>query len=131
MGSLRQTQFSSSQFCHRLLLLLAAPLSCGVAAADTILLQSVLSWTSSFVIPMALMSRLTQSIHLWFGLPLLLLPGGTISRVFLPTYSWSRLFACPNQPSLASLHLSVIYVLPSVSTCSLWISILLPYAFSR
>ena len=46
----------------------------------------------TFVVPMALMSRLTQSIHLCFGLPLLLLPGGTISRVFLPTYSWSRLF---------------------------------------
>ena len=37
------------------------PLGCGVAAADTILLQPVLSWTSSFVVPMALMSRLTQS----------------------------------------------------------------------
>ena len=32
---------------------------------------------------MALMSRLTQAIHLCFGLPLFLLPGGTISRVFL------------------------------------------------
>ena len=50
-------------------LLLAAPtwLTCGVAAADTILLQPVLSWTPSFVVPMALMSRLTQSIHLPFS----------------------------------------------------------------
>ena len=44
-------------------LLLAAPTS-----ADTILLQPVLSWTSSFVGPMALMSRLTQPIHLCFVL---------------------------------------------------------------
>ena len=62
------------------------PLGCGVAAADTILLQPVLSWTSSVVVPIVLVSRLTQSIHLCFGL-LLLLPGGTISRLFLPTYS--------------------------------------------
>ena len=77
-------------------------LSCGVAAADTILLLPVLSWTSSFVVPMALMSRLTQSIHLCFRLPLFLLPGDTISRVFLPTHSWSRLFTWPNHLSLAS-----------------------------
>ena len=31
--------------------------------ADTILLQPVISWTSSFVVPIALISRLTQSIH--------------------------------------------------------------------
>ena len=37
-------------------------------------------------------SLFCQSIHLCFGLPLFLLPGGTISRVFLPTYSWSCLF---------------------------------------
>ena len=58
---------------------------------------------------MALMSRLTQSINLCFGLPLFLLPGGTISRVFLPTYSWSRLFVWPNHISLAFLHLSVMF----------------------
>ena len=61
------------------------PLGCGVAAADTILVQPVLSWTSFFVVPMGLMSRLTQSIQLCFGLHRFLLPGGTISRVFLPT----------------------------------------------
>ena len=56
----------------------SSSLGCGVAVADTILLQPVLSWTSSFVVPMALMSRLTQSIHFCFSLPRFLLPGGTI-----------------------------------------------------
>ena len=82
VGSLRQTQFSSSQFCHGLRL-------------------SSFRWLC--------MSRLTQSINLCFGLPLFLLPGGTISRVFLPTYSWSRLFTWPNYISLAFLHLSVMF----------------------
>ena len=63
----------------------------------------------AFVVPMALMSRSTQSIHLCFGLPLFLLPGGTISRVFLPTYSRSRLPTWPNHLSLAFLHLSVMF----------------------
>ena len=75
---------------------------CWVAAADTILLQPVLSWTSSFVVPIALMPQLTQSLHLCLGLPLLLLPGGTISRIFLLTYSWSHLFTCLNYFSLAA-----------------------------
>ena len=51
-----------------------------------------------FCVPMALMSRLTQSIHLCFGLPRFLLPGGTISRVFLSTYSWYHLLACSKPP---------------------------------
>ena len=55
-----------------------------VAAADTILLKQVLSLISSYVVPMALMSRLTQSIHICFGLLRFLLPGATISRVCLP-----------------------------------------------
>ena len=75
----------------------------------TILLQPVQSWTSSFAVPMALMFRLTQSIHLCFGLPRFLLPGGTISRVFLPTYSWSRLLTWPNNLKLAFLYLSVMF----------------------
>ena len=54
-----------------------------VAAADTILLKQVLSLISSYVVPMALMSRLTQSIHICFGLLRFLLPGATISRVYL------------------------------------------------
>ena len=55
-----------------------------VAAADTILLKQVLSMILSYVVPMALMSRLTQSIHICFGLLRFLLPGATISRVCLP-----------------------------------------------
>ena len=41
------------------ILLLAIPLDCGVAAADTFLLQPVLSCTSCFVVPIALMFLLT------------------------------------------------------------------------
>ena len=55
------------------------------------------------------MSRLTQPIHLCFGLPRFLLPGGNISRVFLPMYYWSRLFTSPHHVSLAFLYLSVIF----------------------
>ena len=47
----------------------------GVAAADTILFRPVPSWTSSSVVPIALMSRLTQSVHLSFGFLLLLQDG--------------------------------------------------------
>ena len=47
------------------------------------------------------MSRLTQSIQLCFCLPRFLLPSGTISTVFLLTYSWSRLLTCPNHLNLA------------------------------
>ena len=64
------------------------------------------------------MSRLTQSIHLCFGLPLFLPPGGTISRVFLPTYSCSRLFSWPNYLSLAFLQLSVLFSTFSLSLMS-------------
>ena len=52
--------------------------------ADTILIQPVLSRTSTYVVLIAFMSRLKQSIHLCFGLPLLLLlllPSGTILGV--------------------------------------------------
>ena len=57
-----------------------------VAATDTVdLLQQVMSWTSSFVVPKTLVSRLTQSIHICFGLLRFLLPGATISRVCLST----------------------------------------------
>ena len=55
VGSLQQTQFSSSQFCHGLHLL------------------------SQY-----LLSRLTQSIHLCFGLPILLLSSTLYSA---PSYS--------------------------------------------
>ena len=64
------------------------------------------------------MSRLTQSIHLCFGLPLFLLPGGTISRVVLPTYSWSRLFTWLNDLSHAFLYLSAMFSTSSLSLMS-------------
>ena len=89
------------------LLLRTLPLNCGVAVADTILLQRILSWTSSSAVPTALISGLTQSIHLCFGLSLFLLPQGTMSSISLPSYSWSRLFTCPNHLSIAYLHLSL------------------------
>ena len=38
----------------------------------------------------------------------LFLPGGTISRIFLPTYSWPRLLTCPNHLNRAVLVLSDI-----------------------
>ena len=98
MGSLHQTQFSSNQFCHG---------------------------TSFSVVPIALKSRWTQSIHLCFGLLLLLLRSGIISSVCLgPTYSWSRLFTCPNHLSLAIQHLTVmfstfsLFLVVSFLTCS-------------
>ena len=77
-----------------------------VAATDTVdLLQQVMSWTSSFVVPMALMSRLTQSIHICFGLRRFLLPGATISRVCLPTSYLSRLLrALPNHAPQSRFH---------------------------
>ena len=87
---------------------LTLQLGCGIAAVDSILLQPVLSWTSSFVVPVAVMSRLKQSTHLCFGHPRFLLPGGTISRVFLPKLSWFRLFTWSTHLSRAFLHLSAI-----------------------
>ena len=68
------------------------------------------------------MSRLTQSIHLCFGLPRFLLPGGTISIVFLPTYSWSRLSTWPNHLSRAFLHLSAILSTFSLSLMLLFLT---------
>ena len=50
-----------------------------------------------------------------------ILPGGTISRVFLPTYSWSSLFTCPNHLSFAFMYISVIF---STSSLSLMLSFL-------
>ena len=74
---------------------------------------------------MALVTRLTQSIHLCFGLPLFLLPGGTISRV------WSGLFTWPNHLGLAFLHLSEMFSSFSLSLMSsflTWSLILWPHA---
>ena len=41
--------------------------------------------------------------HLLLGLPLLLLPGNSISIIFFPTHSWSLLMTCPYHLSLPSL----------------------------
>ena len=90
---------------HTLVLLLAAPT------------QPVLSWTSSSIVLIALMSLLTQSTHLCFGLPLLLLLGDTISSICLPIYPCSRLFTWPNHLSLAFLHLSVLFSTFSLFRC--------------
>ena len=65
-----------------LLLLISAP-----GVADTFLIQPVLLWASSFVVSIALMSRLAHCIDICFDLRLLLRPGSTISKVYLPTYS--------------------------------------------
>ena len=89
--SLRQTQFPFRQFCHGLHL-------------------SSFRWLSCL--------GLTKSIHLCFGLLLFLLQGGTIYRVFLPTYSLSRLFTWPNHLSLAFLHLFVMFSTFSMSLMS-------------
>ena len=52
------------------------------------------------------------SLHLkiFFGLPLFLFPGNSISIIFLPTYSWSLLITCPYHLSLPSS--SFLTVLP-------------------
>ena len=98
------------------------PLGCRVAAADTILLQPVLSWTSSFVVLMALdhvpVLPVDTVPHLCFGFSRFLLTVGTISKVFLPTYSWYRLLTCPNHHNLAYLHLSVMFSTLSLSLMS-------------
>ena len=67
------------------------------------------------------MSRLTQSIHLCFGLPRFLLPGGTIPQSLSSEYSWARHLTCPNHPNLAFLNLSVMF---STFSLSLMISFL-------
>ena len=113
-----------------LLVLLSLPVNCGVTVADTILLLPVLSWTSSTVVPIALITRLTQSIHLCFVIFLLILPGGTISSVCHLTLAWSHLFTCPNHLSLAFMHLSVLFPTSSLSlmlpflkcSCSVWLA---------
>ena len=108
--------------------LYSVPLYCRVAAVDTILFQPVLACTSSSIFTIYIMSQLTRSIHLCFGLPVLLLPDGTVFVVYLPTISWSRLFTCPNHRNLVFLHLSVMFswfslslVLPFLSwSLSVW-----------
>ena len=88
------------------------PINCGVPAADTIFLQPVLSWTSSFVVPIDLVSVYT--VHpSFFGLPLLL-PFGTKSSVCLLAYSLS--FSSRVQTTSVLLSCTSLWCsLPSVS----------------
>ncbi|KAF7693337.1 hypothetical protein HF521_008653 [Silurus meridionalis] len=59
------------------------------------------------------MSSLTTSIYLFLGLPLFLLPGGSILRILLPMYTMSLLCTCPNHLNQAPLTLS-----PKRPTCT-------------
>ncbi|MEQ2270734.1 hypothetical protein XENORESO_010643 [Xenotaenia resolanae] len=52
------------------------------------------------------MSSFNPSIDLLLGLPLDLLPGSSSLSIFLPMYSLSLPFTCPNHLSPASLALS-------------------------
>ena len=61
------------------------------------------------------MSRLTQAIHLCFGLPSFSSPRWYHLQSLT---SWSRLFTWPNHLSLAFLHLSVMFSTFSLSLMS-------------
>ena len=58
---------------------------------------------SVFFAPTSPISFLTTSKNLFFGLPLFLYSGNSISIIFLRTYSWSLLITCPYYLSLPSL----------------------------
>ena len=58
-------------------------------------LHAARSYTSSPDSPFSLISSFTQSTHLFFGLPLLLLPCISIPITLFPTYSSSLLITCP------------------------------------
>ena len=81
----------------------------GVAAADRILLQPVLSWTSSSAAPMALMSHFTQSIHL------------CVLLFFFSRAVPSPAFVFPRILVLVSLHAQTTSVFSLSCTC-LWSS---------
>ena len=62
-------------------------------------------------------SFLMLSIHLLFGLPLLLFPGTSIAITLLPTYSSSLLSTCPYHFNLLSctfLDISPTFVVPLI-----------------
>ena len=61
------------------------------------------------IVSMSLMARLTQSIHLCFGLPLLFLPGGTISSLSSGVFLVSPLYvAKPPAPICYVLYLQFL-----------------------
>ena len=94
-----------------------------VLAADTILLQPVLS-TSSFVVPIALVPVDTvRPSLLWYSSSS---PRPVPYPVFVtpPTYSWCHLFKCPIRLSLAFLHLSVTFCTYILSLKTLVLSFL-------
>ena len=92
-----------------LLLLSAFPISQGWPQRIIILHIFLSSMSISFT-PTSFISSFTTSKNLFFGLPLLLFPGNSISIIFLPTYSWSLLMTCPYHLSL-DLYKCVIIVL--------------------
>ena len=53
--------------------------------------------------PTSPISSFTRFKNFFFGLPLFLFHGNSISIIFLPTYSWSLLMTCPYHLSLPSL----------------------------
>ena len=77
-------------FLYKILLLLlsAFPYNHG-KPQRIIFLQAILPPTSVFFATTSLISSFTTSKNLFFGLPLFLFPGNSISIIFLPTYSWS------------------------------------------
>ena len=67
--------------------------------------------------PFSLRSSFTQSAHLFFGLPLFLLPCTSIPITLFPTYSSSLLITCPYHRILRSwtfFEISPIFVLPLI-----------------
>nr|XP_057943069.1 uncharacterized protein LOC131138282 isoform X1 [Doryrhamphus excisus] len=91
-------------FCSCVAIVLPPPRTpvCQGSPQQINLLHPTLSSTSVSLTPTTLMSSLTTSINVLFGLPLRLLPGS----ILLPIYSLSVLWTCPNHLSLASLTLS-------------------------
>ena len=85
--------------CRRSLLLLSAFPYSGSPQRES-LLHKARSTSSPSLAPTISISSLTQSIHLLFDLPLLLLPGIAISIILFPTLPSSLLFRCPYQCNL-------------------------------
>jgi hypothetical protein len=81
---------SSSKVC---------PLYSGFPSPKTKFRHLSLSLVSSSVSPSFVMLRLTPSIHLSLGLPLLLVPSGSHSKIFSGSLFPGILFTCPNHRS--------------------------------
>ena len=91
--------------------------------------QPALSWTSSSVDLITLMSRLTRSIHLCFSPPLSPPPGGTISSICIPTVLATPLqMSKPPYSSFPVLLCDVLYLqcLPDVITPDVVSSCVIP-----